>query len=422
MDEMVTVSPMVKKSVTVSVPGSKSYTQRALVMAALAEGCSVIENALLAEDTMHLVEALRAMGAEVKTRGDNIIVIGMGGGPREPCEVIHLGNNGTAARFLLAVAAAGRGDFSFTGDERLCERPVGPLVEALESQGAEVLFGGRPGCLPLTIRGRGIKGGRVEIEGRQSSQFVSALLICAPYADEETEVVLRGRLSSRPYVAMTLETMKAFGVAPKIGEGWFRVPIRRGYRATKYTVEADYSSASYFLALAPLCGVTVRVENLRYPSLQGDGAFLDVLVALGCDVRRGPGGVEVTGGKMVGGTMVFDMGDMPDLVPTLAVVAACRRGKTVIHNVSHLRIKESDRLAALAGELLKTGIRVEERDDGLIIHGGRPRRAKIETYNDHRIAMSFAILGKAADGMVITNPRCVGKSFPSFWETLRGVA
>ncbi|MCX7635235.1 MAG: 3-phosphoshikimate 1-carboxyvinyltransferase, partial [Syntrophales bacterium] len=401
------VSPLEKTAVKVTVPGSKSYTQRALVLAALAEGTSVITNALIAQDTEYLIGALTALGAIVARKGTELIVTGTSGRPCCPDGELYLGNNGTATRFLLAVAALGRGCFRFDGDERLRERPVGPLLTALEDQGAVVVFDGRPGCLPLTLQGRGLRGGRVEIEGRESSQYVSALLISAPYAAEATEIVIRGSLSSRPYVDMTLGVMEAFGITPRRERGRFCVPAGRGYRAVRYNVEADFSSASYFLALAPLCGINVTVENISRTSQQGDAGFLSLLAALGCGVQQVPEGVVVTGGRMVGG-------DMTDLVPTLAVIAACRPGKTVITGVPHLRLKESDRLAALARELTKTGIRVDEHPDGLTIHGGRPCGAEIETYNDHRIAMSFAVLGKAVGGMVIKNPRCVAKSFPTF--------
>jgi len=411
-----------KREATVTVPGSKSYTQRALVIASLAAGTSVIRDALLSEDTFVLMEALGRLGAVIERRGNDLVVTGTAGAVACPPSGIDVGNNGTALRLVMGVAALGRGPFRFRGTQRLHQRPVAPLAVVLAGMGAVVRYEGKEGCPPLTLEAAGLEGGRAVFGDLDSSQYVSAVMIAAPYARRDVEIEMAGSVTSRPYLAMTKGVMEAFGVRVSHPDprSWL-IPAGRPYRPGVFAVEGDASSASYFLALAPLCGAAVVVTNLPPRTLQGDAAFLGHLGRLGCRVEAEGGGVAVIGGPLPGGEMVFDMGDTPDLVPTLAVVAACREGRTVIENAAHLRIKESDRLKALATELKKTGVSVWETPDGLVIEGGRPHGAEIETYDDHRIAMSFAALGMATGSMVIRDPSCVAKSFPSFWETLGGL-
>jgi len=400
------------------MPGSKSYTQRALVIAALAEGKSVLRNPLVADDTEHLMAALRQLGAGIRIRGETWIVNGTEGRLRNPDKEIHLGNNGTALRFLTTCVTLGRGVYVLTGDSRLCERPVKPLLDALIDMGvcAQSRQGGFP---PIRIEAAGLPGGPVVLRNIESSQYVSSLLISAPYAARDTVIELRGQIPSIPYIEMTLETMKAFGVEA-IHETSNRYIVTSGdtYHGIEYQVEADVSSASYFFLAAAVSGGKVRVEGINPKTLQGDIGLIEVLTAMGCDIVREEHSVTVKGGKLNSGTLVFDLGAMPDMVPTVAAAAALRPGKTVIRNVSHLRVKESDRLAALAAELNRIGIRAEESEDGIVIEGGNPHGAVIETYNDHRIAMSFAVLGSAVPGMKIKNRDCVNKSFPDFWEKL----
>jgi 3-phosphoshikimate 1-carboxyvinyltransferase len=280
-------------------------------------------------------------------------------------------------------------------------------------------FEGKEGYLPLTIHAQGIQGGKATFSEVESSQYISSLLISAPHARKDVEIEVKGFTASRPYIAMTLEVMGRFGVSVerKAGNSYF---LRSGqrYRGTSYAVEGDASSASYFFLAAALCRGTIRVSPMNRKTLQGDGRFLGTLEELGCAVRSGESWVEVEGRPLPAGDRVYDMGDMPDMVPTLAVLSAVRPGRTVIHGAAHLRIKESNRLEALARELAKTGIRAEEKEDGLMIEGGSPRGAEIETYNDHRIAMSFAMLGLAVPGMGIQDGSCVRKSFPGFWDEL----
>ena len=401
------------------MPGSKSYTQRALVLAALAEGKSILHNPLVAEDTSHLIAALRLLGTDVLSRDGDLLVTGTGGRLADPGREIYLGNNGTAMRILTGLVSIGRGAFTLTGDQRLRERPIEPLLAALRSLGIDARSLDREGYPPVVVRTLGLQGGKVTLRDIESSQYISALLLCAPYAAGDTLIELEGRIPSLPYVDMTIEAMMQFGVDVKRDTAHrYLVKSGRRYGGIEYRIEGDASSASYFFLAAAICGGKVSVENINPRSLQGDMGFLSLLETLGCSVIREKNRVELAGRELRGGDRVFDLGDMPDMVPTLAVLSALRPGRTVIENVAHLRLKESDRLAALATELGKTGIPVEERKDGLIITGGQPHGAEIETYNDHRIAMSFAVLGLAIPGISIRNPACVSKSFPGFWGAL----
>jgi 3-phosphoshikimate 1-carboxyvinyltransferase len=419
MTESKEIRPLERVDAELQVPGSKSYTQRALVVASLAEGKSILRNALVSEDTAHLVEALKLLGANIVSSEKDVIVTGTGGHIAGPGRELYLGNNGTAMRFLVGVAALGSGDITLTGDPRLCERPLLPLLDGIRSLGVSSTCRNSEGFPPVTMHGEPLRGGRVVFQDIESSQYVSSILIAAPYALGDVDVEIRGSAVSRPYVEMTLATMKAFGVAvEKHTENLFFVRQGQRYQGCRYLIEGDLSSASYFFLAAALCGGRVRVLNANFWTHQGDVRFLRYLKEFGCSVTATDQWIEVTGGTLVGGDFTASMEDLPDMVPTLAVLAACRQGRTFIRNVAHLRIKESNRLEALATELTKTGIRTELLDDGLIITGGKPREAEIETYNDHRIAMSFAVLGLAVPGMRIRNPACVRKSFPGFWEEL----
>lgn len=401
----------------VRVPGSKSHTQRALIAASLADGGSRLEAPLFSEDTRLLAAALRRLGAEIVAEGGDLTVRGCRGIPAAPDGELFLGNNGTAMRFLLSVAALGRGKYRITGDPRLCERPVGSLAEALNQLGVTIET--RNGCPPVVVHAAGMRGGITELADLRSSQFVSSLLLAAPYADRDVEVVLKGNTVSEPYIDMTIGVMADFGVSVLREEAHrYRVPAGQRYRGRGYRIEGDASSASYFFLAAALCGGSVRVLHVRRGGLQGDTRFLDILETLGCRVHAGEDEIEVEGGPRDGAEHSFDMGDIPDMVPTLAVLAAFRPGRTTVSRVPHLRLKESDRLAALASELRKIGAEVVEREDGLTITGGNPHGATIETYRDHRIAMSFAVAGLAVPGMKISDPGCVAKSFPSFWEEI----
>jgi 3-phosphoshikimate 1-carboxyvinyltransferase len=407
-------------SASVCVPGSKSLTQRALVAAALAQGNSFISNALIAQDSLHLIEGLRALGAQIVSAEGGFFIFGTAGKIINDGKELFLGNNGTALRFLTALVCLGQGPYVLTGEKRLLERPVGALVEALQNMGADIST--RNNCPPVKINANGLTGGKITLRDIESSQYVSALLLCAPYMPKGMNLILKGVVVSTPYIDLTIAVMNDFG-AKIIQTGKYEYQVAAGkiYKACEYSVEGDASSASYFFLAAALLKKTIRVAGINRQSKQGDIRLLDVLEELGCKVRSEESWVEVTGNNLAEGDFTFDLNDMPDMVPTLAMLAAFRKGQTVISNVAHLRIKESNRLAALVAELKRAGIEAQEMPEGIVIQGGKMRPAKIETYNDHRMAMSFAIAGLVVRGIEIGDKKCVDKSFPKFWEELEKI-
>jgi len=400
----------------VRVPGSKSLTQRALVIAALARDNSFISNPLISEDTNYLMEGLRILGAQIVSVSGGLYVNGTAGKLANTNRQIFLGNNGTALRFLTALVCLGQGQYILTGEKRLRERPVGALAEALKKMGAHITC--TNDCPPVTINANGLAGGKISLRDVESSQYVSALLLCAPYTRQGIELTLRGRVSSVPYIDLTVAAMREFGIKIEKEKNKYTVKRQNSYQGREYRVEGDASSASYFFLAAALLQRPIRVMGISRKSCQGDIHLLEILEKLGCHIEAREDWVEVTGNNLTEGDFIFDLNDMPDMVPTLAVLAAFRRGKTTITNVEHLRIKESDRLAAMAAELKRAGIKAEETAGGLIITGGKMKPAKIQTYNDHRIAMSFAVAALAVTGIEITDKKCVDKSFPEFWEEL----
>jgi 3-phosphoshikimate 1-carboxyvinyltransferase len=416
---MIEIHPVGPLKAAVSVPGSKSYTQRALVVAALAAGTSRLNNALFSEDTQYLMTALGDLGAGIRVEGNDLIVAGTSGRIANQKKELFVGNNGTALRFLTALASLGTGTTVVTGEARLRERPLQPLLKALESLGVAVHTRDGKGYPPVGIDASGLRGGQVAFRDADSSQYISALLLSAPYAGRDVSIRIEGRNVSQPYIDMTIEVMRAFGaIVTSEGDRHYHVPGKQCYQGCEYAMDGDASSASYFFLAAALCRGAVTVMNMNPKSCQGDLRLLDFLEQLGCAVRRGESWIEVTGRKLPEGEYHFDMGDMPDMAPTMAVLSAFRPGRTVISNCAHLRIKESDRIASLVTELNRIGVEAREMPDGLVIDGGRPRGAQIETYNDHRIAMSFAVAGLAAPGMKIANEHCVNKSFPGFWDAI----
>ena len=407
-------------SASVCVPGSKSLTQRALVAAALAQGNSFISNALIAQDSLHLIEGLRALGAQIVSAEGGFFISGTAGKIINDGKELFLGNNGTALRFLTALVCLGQGPYVLTGEKRLLERPVGALVEALQNMGADIST--RNNCPPVKINANGLTGGKITLRDIESSQYVSALLLCAPYMPKGMNLILKGVVVSTPYIDLTIAVMNDFGAKiTQTGKYEYHVAAGKIYRGREYRVEGDASSASYFFLAAALLKKTIRVAGINRQSKQGDIRLLSVLEELGCKVSSGENWVEVSGNNLAEGDFTFDLNDMPDMVPTLAVLAAFRNGQTVISNVAHLRIKESNRLAALVAELKRAGIEAQEMPEGIVIQGGKMRPAKIETYNDHRMAMSFAIAGLVVRGIEIGDKKCVDKSFPKFWEELEKI-
>ncbi|MFZ5451390.1 MAG: 3-phosphoshikimate 1-carboxyvinyltransferase [Thermodesulfobacteriota bacterium] len=408
------IKPQDKIQATLTLPGSKSYTHRALVAASLAAGESLLTNALDAEDTRLTAQALAQLGAIIDWREDGVRIKGTGGRWQPVAVPIYLGNSGTSMRFLTALAALGEGEYRLTGSPRLCERPLGELLEALAQLGVRAYTTKGDGCPPVIVQG-GLKGGQASLSGAISSQYLSALLFISPLSVEGGRIEITGDLVSKPYVDLTLEVLGDFGISYfRQGYRSFHLPGCQCYLPQDYAIEADASSASYFWAAAALTQGQVTIANLTPDSCQGDVGFIQVLEQLGCRISFGEEGLTVAGGPLQG--VAVDMSTMPDLVPTLGVLAAFAQGETVITGVAHLRHKESDRLAAVAAELQKMGISAQETADGLVISGGQPQGAVIDTYQDHRIAMSFAVAGLQAPGTVIKDPDCVTKSFPDFWQ------
>ena len=401
----------------IRVPGSKSITQRALVVASLAEGKSELKGPLDSEDTKFLRNALAHLGIPIQDEGTDWTIEGQGGRILPAKQELYLGNNGTGIRFLTSIVALGQSTYRLTGTGRMAERPIGPLLKALEAWGAEARSVEKTGCPPVEISAHGLEGGGTLLSASKSSQYLSSLLLVAPVARNPARITLDGPLISRPYVDLTMAVMAAFGVNVQEEKDSFLVSCKT-YKARKYQVEGDASSASYFWAAAAVTGGKITVENIPPDALQGDAAFADLLCSMGCSVKKGPEGVTVQGpphGRLK--AIEVDMGRWPDVVPTLAVVAVFARGTTVIKNVAHLRIKETDRLKAVARELSKIGKQVKELEDGLIIEGTRDMHGSlVDTYDDHRIAMAFAVAGLRVPGIRIKDPDCVRKSFPSFWQ------
>lgn len=415
------IRPLENIDATITVPGSKSITQRALIAAALAKGQSRLTGPLTSEDTQYTSNALRNTGIEIDNSGEDWLVSGSGGKISTPTEPIFLGNNGTATRFLTSVAALGHGTFEITGEKRMEERPISPLTSALQGWGVDIKSIKDTGCPPLRINANGIDGGHTVLPEGKSSQYLSSLLLVAPYAKNTAFLQVQGEVYSKPYVAMTLAVMKSFGVEVEAADDFTSFKIdSQTYKPCDYQIEGDASSASYFFAAAAITGGRVKVTNISTPSLQGDAVLVDMFEKMGCQVERSPMGITLTGPKQLKGIEV-DMADCPDVAPTLAVVASRAYGRTIIKNIAHLRIKECDRLHVMATELSKIGARVQELSDALIIEGlgdNAPAMhgALIDTYNDHRIAMCFAVAGLVVPGVQVAGEECVAKSFPDFWQ------
>ncbi len=414
---MIEIRPLKILDACVTVPGSKSHTHRALIVSALAEGESTLINALESEDTRYTARALEALGVSLRWEKGKVLVSGKGGRLDPAQRPIPIGHSGTSMRFLTALASLARGKTQLVGRERMKSRPMKELQKGLEVLGVKVYSQEKEDHLVLIVESDGLRGGKVSLRGEESSQFLSALLMVAPYARKDVTLEIVDRLISKPYVDITIDVMEAYGIEiEREGYRRFHVPRGKRYKGRTYWIEADASSASYFFSDAAIRRGRIRVEPFNPFCHQADARFLEILERMGCEVMRGERWVTVQGGRLRG--IEMDLNEMPDLVPTLSVTAAFAEGKTLLKGISHLRHKESDRIAVVARELHRMGIRVEEGEDWLRIEGGEGHGAEIDTENDHRIAMSFAMAGLRIPAIGIRNHPCVNKSFPSFWETL----
>jgi 3-phosphoshikimate 1-carboxyvinyltransferase len=416
---------------TIHVPGSKSLTNRALLIASLANGTTHLINALFSDDSRYFAKALQTLGFDVQLEETNhaMTVIGLGGKIPAKTAELFIGNAGTAARFLSAFLTLGSGEYILDGEPRMRERPIGDLVEALTQLGAKLGPASTDNwslvtdysniCPPIKIVANGLPGGKTNIAGDISSQFLSALLMVAPYANSPIEITLTTDLNSKPYVDMTIAIMKNFGVEIE-RQDYHRFTIHPAsyLPITNYPIESDASAASYFFAAPAICGGTVKVENITRNSVQGDIKFLDVLQQMGCTVEETDDCLRVTGHSHLHGIDV-DMRDIPDTAQTLASIAPFADSPTRIRGIASARVKETDRVHATCTELTRLGVRVEEHEDGMTIHPvGKMRPAVIQTYNDHRMAMAFSLIGLRFDGVTIENPSCVSKTVPNFFEVL----
>jgi len=425
MLESLTLQPVAHINGTINLPGSKSVSNRALLLAALATGTTRLTNLLDSDDVRHMLDALGALGVAYRLSAD-----------RRCCEIdgqgrsltaagplsLFLGNAGTAMRPLAAVLCLGLHDIELTGEPRMKERPIGHLVDALRQGGAQIDYLEQENYPPLRLRG-GFRGGDISVDGSVSSQFLTALLMTAPLAAEDTVIRIKGDLVSKPYIDITLALMKTFGIEVR-NDGYrsFQVVGRQGYRSPgDYLVEGDASSASYFLAAAAIRGGTVRVTGIGKNSMQGDIRFADVLERMGATIRWGDDYIECTRGELRGVDM--DMNHIPDAAMTIATTALFARGVTTLRNIYNWRVKETDRLAAMATELRKVGAVVEEGEDYIeITPPTRLRTARIGTYNDHRMAMCFSLVALSDIPVTILDPKCTNKTFPDYFQQLAAIS
>ena len=400
-------------------PGSKSITNRALVCAALADGTSVLQGALDSDDTRVMIAGLEQLGIAVQTENakTTLKVTGCGGKISAEDADLSIGNSGTTMRFLTAMSTLGQGRFRLDGVPRMRERPIGDLLDALIPLGTDVATEFENGCPPVIVNATGLAGGMTTIRGDISSQYLSGLMMAAPYAQRPVHIVLDGPLVSKPYVAMTRSVMKSFGVSLEQTEKDLKIPAPQKYKAQHYAIEPDASAASYFWATAAITGGDVTVEGLQQSALQGDVRFCECLAQMGCDVEYNESSIRVRGGSLTG--IDVDMNAISDTVQTLTAVALFAKGTTRIRGVEHNRHKETDRIGDLATELRKFGAKVTEFEDGLEIQPAPLQGATIDTYDDHRMAMSLALVGLQVDDVVIRDPGCTHKTYPGFFDDLQ---
>lgn len=417
--DAIEIIPVVRPVVgAIRPPGSKSLTNRVLIVAALAKGTSELTGVLESVDTAVMRDSLQRLGIAIDfaPSAKTARIAGAGGLiPRGDLE-LWCENSGTSIRFLTALCALGRGRYRLDGNDRMRERPIAPLIDALAGIGVDAVCERHNGCPPVVLHARGISGGTIRVAGDLSSQYLSALLMIAPAAEQGLTVQVTGELVSRPYVDMTLQLMRAFSAEIAEPEVNHFCVSPGGYKGRSFAIEPDASAASYFFALAAVTGGEVTVRGLHPGSLQGDVRFVRVLERMGCETIWDEDSITVQGGSLRG--IDVDMNDISDTAQTLACVAPFAEGPTRIRNVAHMRLKETDRIAAVVTELRRVGLTVDEYHDGLTIHPGPLHPATIHTYDDHRMAMSFALLGSRTPGIRIADPGCTAKTYPEYFQDL----
>lgn len=424
--ESLTLQPIQKVSGTVNLPGSKSVSNRALLLAALAEGTTTLTNLLDSDDIRHMLNALTKLGVEYQLSADKTQCVVKGLGKAfsvDSSTELFLGNAGTAMRPLAAALCLGKGEFVLTGEPRMKERPIGHLVDALVEAGADITYLENENYPPLNIKGTGLKGGHVKIDGSISSQFLTAFLMSAPLAESDVTIEIVGELVSKPYIDITLHIMKQFGVEVE-NQDYQNFVVKSGqqYQSPgQFLVEGDASSASYFLAAAAIKGGEIKVTGIGKNSIQGDIHFADALEKMGADIEWGDDYILCRKGELVGIDM--DYNHIPDAAMTIATTALFAKGTTAIRNVYNWRVKETDRLAAMATELRKVGATVEEGEDYIIVEPTKDlKHAAIDTYDDHRMAMCFSLVALSDTPVTINDPKCTSKTFPDYFDKLEGLS
>jgi 3-phosphoshikimate 1-carboxyvinyltransferase len=424
--EQLTVQPIKQVNGEIFLPGSKSLSNRALLIAALAKGVTKITNLLVSDDINHMLNALKILGVKytLSDCGTECSVIGNNGFFKaDDLLELYLGNAGTAMRPLCAALSASEGEFILTGEPRMKERPIGHLVDALAQLNADVEYLESKGYPPVKITGKNLFGDQVSIDGSISSQFLTAILMVSPLLDTDTTINIEGELVSKPYIDITLDIMKRFGVVVKNNNYQsFTIKGKQSYQALeKYMVEGDASSASYFLAAGAIKGGTVTVHGVGKLSVQGDKHFADVLEKMGAEIQWQDESITVTGKPLTAVDM--DMNHIPDAAMTIATTALFAKGTTTIRNIYNWRVKETDRIHAMATELKKIGAEVVEGDDFIsITPPAEIKHAEIDTYNDHRVAMCFSLVALSDTAVTINDPKCTAKTFPDYFEKLAQVS
>ena len=417
---MLTIDPLVEPpNARIDLPGSKSITNRALVVAGLADGESELAGVLFSEDTHVMMDSLQKMGVGIRQNlnGLSVSISGTGGSLQRPEETLWVHQSGTTARFCLPLAALCGQEVTIDGDEQIKNRPHEELCKALQSLGAQIEYLEAPNSFPLVVNGKDLQGGQISLNGGISSQFISALLLAAPCFPDQLELNIDGDLVSRPYIDMTISVMQAFGAQVQRVNDRRYVVSPTGYRNSRYEIEPDASAASYFFAAAAISGGSITIEGLGSRSIQGDTRFVDIVEKMGAKVVRSDSAISVTGtGSLIG--IDASMKEISDTVPTLAAIAPLASGPTVISDVAFIARKESDRVTALITELRKIGVQAEKTETGMVIYPGEVQKGTVHTYDDHRIAMAFSILGLVVPGITLDSPQCVAKTFPSFFDVL----
>ncbi len=404
---------------SVNVPGSKSFTNRALIISVLAKGKSRLVNFSKSDDSKILISALKKLGIKIISKNNILIVNGNGGNSLKNNIKLNIGKAGTAMRFLTSLCALVPGKIILDGDKQMRKRPIGELVNSLRQIGASIKYLNKNGFPPLEISGNNIMGGLIKIKGDVSSQFITSLLLIAPLLKNGMKINIIGNEVSKSYTKMTLQTQKFFGVKVKQVKGSYLIRNKQHYKSHNFIIESDISSATYFWGIAAITGSRITVNNIYPKSVQGDILFLNILRKMGCiiTINSKLKNVEVKGPKILK-PVKANLSLLPDSAQTLSVISAFANGRSTLSGLFTLKIKETNRLLALKNELYKMGITSKIGKDFIQIEGGKPNGAQINTYSDHRMAMSFAIAGTKIPGIVIENPEVVSKSFPNFWESL----